>query len=154
MSWSTELAHEVARTAHEGTFDKAGNPYIRHPERVADIAAALLAESFARFGLDAGHVRAVALLHDVVEDTTTTLEDLRALGAPSEVLSALALLTHAPGEEYGGYVRRLAQDPLARVVKLADNLDNADESRLALLPPATADRLRAKYARVRPLLEP
>ena len=154
MPWSPELAHAVARTSHEGMVDKAGNPYLGHPERVALLAEALSAGPFARFDLDPEHVRSVALLHDVLEDTSTTLLDLERLGAPPQVLAALTLLTHPDGEPYEAYVRRVAEDPLARVVKLADNLDNGDESRLALLPEATAARLRTKYARVRPLLEP
>ena len=87
-----------------------------------------------------------ALLHDVVEDTAWTLEALATAGVPASVLTVVDLLTKRPGEHYEAAVRRAAAHPCARIVKLADNRDNSDEARLALLAPALAEKLRAKYA--------
>ena len=83
-----------------------------------------------------------ALLHDVVEDTAWTLEALATARVPASVLEVVDLLTKRPGDA----VRRAAAHPCARIVKLADNRDNSDEARLALLAPALAEKLRAKYA--------
>ena len=100
-------ALEIAWNAHKGQTDKAGNPYIRHPLTVAG-------------KMDTEEEIAVALLHDVVEDTEVTLNDLEKEGFPEAVLEALRLLTHSPEEDYFTYIRRLKENPLARKVKLAD----------------------------------
>jgi (p)ppGpp synthase/HD superfamily hydrolase len=131
----------LAERAHAGQTDKVGEPYIEHVRRV--VAAV------ANHGDDA---QMAAALHDVVEDTAWTLEQLAGLGIPRPVLDAVDALTARPGEAYEAMVRRAAADPLARVVKLADNLDNADEGRLVRLDQGTAERLRAKYAMARALL--
>ncbi len=93
-----------------------------------------------------------AWLHDVVEDTGTTLADLQQAGAPPEVLSAVDALTKRPGEDYLDAVGRAAGHPVARLVKQADNADNSDERRLAELDPVKADRLRRKYGQARAVL--
>jgi (p)ppGpp synthase/HD superfamily hydrolase len=136
-----ELADILASTAHHGQVDKAGNPYVDHVRAVA----ALLTEH----GPDA--VMA-GLLHDVVEDTHITLDDLRELGYPERVVSAVDSVTRRPGEEYMDMVRRAAADPLGRLVKLADNAHNSDEERLSRLDPEQADWLRQKYAKARVVL--
>jgi len=134
-------ARALATRAHAGQVDRAGVDYVRHPEAVA---AALAAEGPA--------AEMAGWLHDVVEDTDVTLDDLRAAGYPPEVVSAVDAVTRRPGEDYLDLVRRAAADPIGRLVKLADNRHNSDESRLAALPPDQADRLRAKYAAAREIL--
>ena len=125
-------AHAVAAAAHAGQADKAGRPYIEHPERVA----ARLADPDAQV---------VALLHDVLEETELTADDLRAAGATARQVEALEALCHAdhvPNEEYWAALRRV---PLARLVKVADLADNTDPARIALLDPARQDYFRTKY---------
>lgn len=136
-------ADRLAEQAHHGQVDKAGRPYIDHPRAVA---ALLLVQGH---GTDAAMA---GLLHDVVEDTAITLDDLRAAGYPELVVAAVDSVTRRPGESYMALIRRAAADPLGRLVKLADNETNADPERLALLDDATAERLRAKYARARAVL--
>jgi len=86
-------------------------------------------------------------LHDLLEDTPVTADDLRSAGCAPRVVSAVEALTRRPGEDYEAFVARAARDPIARVVKRADVADNADEDRLALLSDGLAARLRSKYAR-------
>jgi (p)ppGpp synthase/HD superfamily hydrolase len=141
MTATVEDALDLATRAHAGQVDKAGNPYIDHPRAVA----ALVAEH--------GDVaRMAALLHDVVEDTDVTLDDLRAAGYPETVVTAVDSVTRRDGEDYLDLVRRAAADPVGRLVKLADNAHNSDEARLALLPVERAEQLRQKYAAARAIL--
>lgn len=127
-------ALRLAAAAHDGQVDKAGGPYLAHPLRVAARLA------------DHGPVAiAAGLLHDVVEDSANTLEDLEAAGIPAEVCDAVDALTRRPGEPYAQAVQRAAAHPLARRVKAADLADNLDPARLAVLTPATRERLQAKY---------
>lgn len=132
-------ASAVAMQAHERQVDKAGNPYIAHPARVA----ALVAE---QAGTDARHA-AVAWLHDVVEDTEVTLDDLRRQGFPEEVVAAVDAVTKRSGEPMEAYYLRVRSNPLAGPVKRADLADNRSPARLAQLDPATQDRLLTKYTR-------
>lgn len=142
MPRTVEDARALAVAAHRDQIDKAGRPYIEHP---AAVAAAL-----APYG-DAAVM--AGWLHDVVEDTEVTLEQLAGLGFPPAVVAAVDAVTRRPGETYLNAVRRCAADPIGRLVKLADNTHNSDETRLALLDESTAARLRAKYARARTILE-
>ena len=109
-------AAKIASEAHVGQYDKAGYPYIMHPYHLAE-----------GFSDEASVI--VALLHDVVEDTDWTLEALEKEGFSREVIKALSLLTHAKGVPYLEYVARIAGDPLARRVKIADLRHNLDETR-------------------------
>lgn len=139
-----QLAQTIAAAAHTGQVDKAGAPYITHPERVAkrldgDLSA-----------------QAAAWLHDVVEDTGTPaatleqlesrLDELRAKGIPPEVVRAVGALTRLVDEDPDSYYARVAADPVALKVKRADLADNSDPQRLAALDEATRRRLQAKYA--------
>jgi (p)ppGpp synthase/HD superfamily hydrolase len=141
MSPTVQDALDLATSAHAGQVDKAGRPYIEHPRTVAALVA-----------VHGEAAEMAALLHDVVEDTDVTLDDLRAAGYPDEVVSAVDSVTRRAGEAYIDMVCRAAADPIGRLVKLADNANNSDEARLAKLPPEQARRLREKYAQARRVL--
>lgn len=130
----------LAEEHHGEQTDKAGHPYMGHIRRVVD-------------AVDSPQAKLAAALHDIVEDTHMTAERLVALDCPPEVVRAVEALTRREGEDYETFVARAAKDPIARVVKRADVADNGDKSRLALLPPIQADRLRAKYARAAEILD-
>ncbi len=123
-----ERAIAIAAVAHEGQIDKAGAPYILHPLRV-----------MAAQGTDESRI--VAVLHDVVEDTDITLEDLRNQAHFSEpILQTLALVTRRPEDSYEDFVERCAFDPIARAVKLADLEDNLNALRLTTFGAKSAER--------------
>jgi (p)ppGpp synthase/HD superfamily hydrolase len=135
-------ATALAERAHAGQVDKAGQPYIGHLRRVST--------RLRPYGVDA---QIAGVLHDILEDTEVTAGDLVREGVPHHVIAAIESVTRIPGETYMDLVHRAAAHPLGRLVKLADNLDNADEERLKALDPVIAARLRAKYARAREVLE-
>ena len=110
-------ALRLAYRAHAGQLDRGGVPYIFHPYHLAE-------------QMDDERSICVALLHDVVEDTPVTLEEIQR-EFPSEIAEAVALLTHDPSTDYFAYVRRLKANPLAKKVKLADLMHNADQARCA-----------------------
>jgi (p)ppGpp synthase/HD superfamily hydrolase len=126
-----ERAIAIAAEAHAGQKNKDGGPYILHPVRVM-----MRVE-----GLDA---QTAAILHDVVEDTPWTLDQLRAEGFSESVLAAVDSLTHREGEEYVDYVARAGSNPLARRVKLADLEDNMNIMRLGEVRDKDLERVR-KY---------
>ena len=137
-----DQAIALAVRVHADQRDKGGAPYILHPLRVM----------FAVGTADPDRA-IVAVLHDVVEDSGYTLSDLSAAGFSARVIDALALLTHKRGDPYMEYVARLAANPDARAVKLADLADNLDESRLPG-PPTELDLQRlAKYRKARAFLK-
>jgi (p)ppGpp synthase/HD superfamily hydrolase len=130
-----ETAISIAVQAHQGQFDKSGQPYILHPLRVM-------------FRCEGDLARTVAILHDVIEDTSTTVEDLRTSVFSEEVLAAPDCVTKCEGETYEAFVERAAGNPIARQVKLADLEDNMDLRRLpsADLSPRAVDRLNRYIA--------
>ena len=133
-----ERAVEIAAQAHAGALDKSGMPYLLHPLRVM-LNVSLPAD------------RIAAVLHDVVEDTTVTLEDLRREGFSVEILEAVDALTKRKGETRMQSGRRAQSVPVARRVKLADVKDNMDLSRIT--HPTAADFTRIEeYVHVRDLL--
>ena len=132
MAGTLERAIAIAAAAHEGQVDKAGAPYILHPLRMMLAVATPAA-------------RMVAVLHDVVEDTSVTLEQLREEGFPDSVVEAVDALTKRDSENYEAFIRRVAPIPIAREVKLADLRDNADLSRIA--DPTEKDRARIEKYR-------
>jgi hypothetical protein len=127
-----EKALQIAAKAHEGQKDKDGQPYILHPLRVMH----------AVHGLEA---QIVAVLHDVVEDTSVTLDELRAAGFSATILEGVHCVTHGKEESYADYVIRCKVHPIGRKVKLADLEDNSRLTRLLLRP----DRLKNDVARMR-----
>ena len=134
-----EDAIVFAAERHRGQRDKAGEPYILHPLRVA-------------LRVRTDRERLAAVLHDVVEDTGVTLDELRERGLDESVVAAIETLTKRDGEDYRAFIERVAQNPIARAVKLADLADNLDPERLAALPAEEQQRLRAKYELARELL--
>ena len=133
-----EKAIEIAARAHAGQMDKGGNPYILHPLRL------MLSQSDPA-------ARIAAVLHDVVEDTPVTLDDLRQAGFAADVLTAVDALTKRAGEGRLSAARRAAANPIARLVKLADVADNMDLRRIS--DPTERDFARLKeYEQVRALL--
>jgi (p)ppGpp synthase/HD superfamily hydrolase len=133
-----ERAIALAATAHAGQVDKAGQPYILHPLRVMLRVAS-------------EHERMAAVLHDVVEDTSVTLQVLVEEGFASEVVAAVEALTKRPGESRLQAAERAAANPVARVVKLSDNAENMDLSRIA--NPTDRDYARLEeYKLVREML--
>ncbi|OPZ85140.1 MAG: Bifunctional (p)ppGpp synthase/hydrolase SpoT [bacterium ADurb.Bin429] len=118
--------------AHAGQTDKAGEPYILHPLRVM-------------LRMTTRETRLAAVLHDVIEDTAYTADDLRALGCPEDVIQAVLALSRRPDEDYFDFVRRAAAHPIARPVKLADLEDNMNLTRL----PHVTEKDRQRLARYR-----
>jgi len=126
-----EKAIAIAVNAHVGQVDKAGAPYILHPLRMMHRA-------------ETDTERIVAVLHDVVEDTAVTADDLRREGFPDEIMGALECVTKRAGETYDASLARAASNPIARRVKLADLEDNMDVRRLQTVTERDAKRL-SKY---------
>lgn len=134
----------LAAEAHRGQADKAGEPYILHPLRVM-------------FRIrDQGHrveVQCAAVLHDVVEDTAVTLEDIAAALSP-EVAALVNAVTRRPGEVYEDFVRRAAEHPEARAIKTADVQDNLSRiGQLAEVSPELAGRLEERYRKALSVLQ-
>ncbi len=134
-----EKAIEIAAKAHSGQTDKAGAPYILHPLRVM-------------LRVTTPYEQMAAVLHDVVEDTSITLDDLRAEGFSEKVVAAVDALTKRDGETRVDTAKRAAANPIARFVKLADNAENMDFSRIPNPTPKDVKRIE-EYAEVRKLLE-
>lgn len=133
-----ERAIEIAAKAHAGQTDKAGEAYILHPLRVM-------------LSLTTENERIAGVLHDVLEDTNVTLEQLKLEGFANEVLVALVALTKERGESRMQAAARAKKDPIARAVKLADNKDNSNISRIK--SPTEKDFARLEeYRAVRELL--
>jgi (p)ppGpp synthase/HD superfamily hydrolase len=133
-----EGAAAIAEQAHADQVDKAGAPYITHPTRVAG-------------AVEGEEAKVVALLHDVVEDSEWTLDQLRDEGFSDAVIKAIDALTHKDRDGYFDAVRRAKADPLARIVKLADLADNSDRTRLGEVTEEDERRLE-KYAKARDIL--
>ncbi len=132
----TKKAMQLCFAAHKDQKDKSGMPYVFHPFHLAE-------------QMTDENTTVTALLHDVVEDTPYTLDDLAAMGFPSQVVQAIGLMTHKDGEDYLLYVARLKDNPIARAVKLADLRHNSDLSRLDLVDEkalARAEKYRAAIA--------
>lgn len=134
-----EKALAIAQVAHQGQKDKGGVPYIQHPLAVAS-------------KMDTEDEVIVALLHDVVEDSEYTFEDLEKEGFSDHVIDALKLLTHDPKVPYMDYIRNLKDNKLARKVKLADLNHNSQLSRLNHEPTMADLKRLKKYEAAKQLL--
>lgn len=135
---SLGAAFELAFENHLGQTDKAGEPYIAHVVRVAS-------------GVSDETARIAALLHDVVEDTGVSLNDVE-LQFGTEVRNAVDAVTKRKGEEITDYYARVAANPMGLAIKYADLGDNGNPERLARLPEELSARLQKKYAFARSYL--
>lgn len=117
---TVEIAENLANNKHYGQVDKAGKPYIDHPARIAA-------------SVDFPEAKMVAWMHDILEDTDTTVEELLELGFSTEVVNAIIALTKNHGESRIDAAHRTAKNWLAVVVKVADVQDNMNLSRLPVI---------------------
>ena len=129
----TKKALSICFAAHKDALDKSGAPYVFHPFHLAEQMEDEISCT-------------VALLHDVVEDTYVTEEDLEK-EFPEEVVRAVMLLTHLEGTDRQVYLENIRRDPVARRVKIADVMHNCDETRCAGsdIPPERILHWRNKY---------
>ena len=137
----TKKALCLCFTAHRDQVDKSGLPYVFHPFHLAE-------------QMPDEDTTVTALLHDVIEDTDYTLQDLQDMGFSSAVLEALALLTHEDTVPYFDYVAALKTNPIARTVKLADLRHNSDLTRLDVIDDSARRRAEKYQAAIALLLEP
>lgn len=128
----TKKALKLCFEAHKDQVDKSGMPYVFHPFHLAE-------------QMSDERSTIVALLHDVIEDTEYTFEDLRKMGFEDEVIEALVLMTHDDSVPYMTYVAAIKQNPIAKAVKLADLEHNSDLSRLDIIDEKALKR-KEKYA--------
>lgn len=135
----TKKAIKLCFEAHKDQVDKSGMPYVFHPFHVAE-------------QMKDEVTTIVALLHDVVEDTKYTLDDIAARGFGQDVVDALALMTHDKDVPYLEYVAKLKNNPVARAVKLADLAHNSDPTRLDVVDEKAEERFE-KYKKAIAILE-
>ena len=127
----TKKALKLCFEAHKEQVDKTGLPYVFHPFHLAE-------------QMDDELSTVCALLHDVVEDTDITLDDLLKLGFSQSVIDVLALLTHEDGVPYMDYVAKISTNPIATKVKIADLKHNSDNTRLTVVDERAEERCK-KY---------
>lgn len=135
----TKKALELCFEAHKEQKDKSGLPYVFHPFHLAE-------------QMKTEETTIVALLHDVAEDSSYTLDDIAAMGFGDAVMQALALLTHDKAVRYEHYVEAIKSNPIAKTVKLADLRHNSDISRLDVMDEEALERL-GRYQNAIKLLE-
>jgi len=128
-----ERAISIACKAHENQKDKAGEPYILHPLRVM-------------LNMKEEHQKIVAVLHDVIEDTSIEFSDLKKEGFSDIVLESLQCLTRNKDENYNHYIDKIKENKTALQVKLSDLSDNMNISRLKKVSDHDMERLK-KYHR-------
>jgi len=126
---SLERAIEIAVIAHKGQVDRAGAPYVLHPLRMM-------------LRMQTDQEKIIAVLHDVIEDTAWTFDDLRNEGFSEEIIAAVDCLTRREDESYDDFVRRTSVNALARRVKVADLEDNMDIRRYGTLHEKDLSRLQ------------
>ncbi len=136
---NTKKALKLCFEAHKNQLDKSGMPYVFHPFHLAE-------------QMENEEMTIVALLHDVVEDTDYTFEDLKHMGFAESIIEALSLLTHDDTVAYMDYVLAIKDNPIAKAVKLADLRHNSDLSRLDIVDEKALTR-REKYLKAIELLE-
>lgn len=135
---ATKKAMKLCFQAHKDQTDKSGIPYVFHPIHLAE-------------QMKDEDTTVVALLHDVVEDTTYTPEDLAAMGFNDRVIAAIRLMTHDENIPYMEYVAKIKENPIAKAVKLADLAHNSDTTRLDTVDAKAAARVE-KYTKAIRLL--
>ncbi|WP_222128611.1 GTP pyrophosphokinase [Paenibacillus xylanexedens] len=112
-----ELAISIALQAHKGQRDKGEHPYILHPLAVMNRVESM-------------EEKIVAVLHDVIEDSEVTIEELRGLGFSEEILTAIQLLTRSTEDSYEEFIEKTTTNRTARKVKIADIQENMNISRI------------------------
>ena len=132
-------AIEIATNAHKDQIDKGGAPYILHPTAVAA-------------GVETTEQKIVAYLHDVIEDTDITAEDLLAASFTTDIVEAIKVLTREKGVPYMSYLQAVKKNELAKVVKMSDIKHNMDLSRIENPTQRDFDRLD-KYKKALLFLE-
>lgn len=137
----TKKAMILAYNAHHGQTDRGGVPYIFHPFHLAE-------------QMTDEYTTCAALLHDVVEDTNVTIDEL-SKHFPKEVIDAVVLLTHEADVPYLEYVEKIKRNPIARTVKLADLHHNCDPTRLpnGAMDEGVIRRYENKYKKALEVLE-
>lgn len=135
----TKNALKLCFEKHKEQKDKTGLPYVFHPFYLAT-------------QMDDEYTTVCALLHDVVEDSDVTFEDLINDGYPMEVIEALKLLTHNSEDDYFEYVRKICTNELAVKVKIADLKHNSDLSRLDVIDEYALKR-NEKYKKALELIQ-
>ena len=135
----TKLAMKICFKAHAHQLDKSGLPYVFHPFHIAE-------------QMKDEDTTIVALLHDVVEDSDITLDDLKKYGFSEDVISAVAAMTHSPNIDYMDYIAQVKKNPLAAAVKLEDLRHNSDLTRLEEVTAKDIKR-NEKYKKAIELLE-
>jgi (p)ppGpp synthase/HD superfamily hydrolase len=135
----TNLAMKLCFAVHKEQSDKSGLPYVFHPFHLAE-------------QMTDEDSTVVALLHDVLEDSALTLQELRDMGFGERVIEAIALLTHDPAVPYMDYVAQLKPNALAKAVKLADLRHNSDMTRFEQITPRDVARAE-KYRKAMAYLE-
>lgn len=126
-----EKAIQIAFEAHQRQTDKAGAPYILHLIRVMNAG-------------QTDNEKICGILHDLVEDTKWTFEDLKKEGFSEEIINALECVTKQPNEPYSQFIERIKKNPLAVKVKINDLKDNMDITRLTFITEKDTQRLN-KY---------
>lgn len=135
----TKKAMKLCFEAHKEQVDKSGLPYVFHPFHLAE-------------QMQTEETTVVALLHDLVEDTDYTIEDLTGMEFSKNITDAIALMTHTADVAYMDYVRKIKNNPIAKAVKLADLKHNSDLTRLDVVDEKALNR-REKYLKAIELLE-
>ncbi len=135
----TKLAMKICFKAHAHQLDKSGLPYVFHPFHIAE-------------QMKDEDTTIVALLHDVVEDSDITLNDLKKYGFSEDVISAVAAMTHSPNIDYMDYIAQVKKNPIAAAVKLEDLKHNSDLTRLEEVTAKDIQR-NEKYKKAMELLE-
>lgn len=136
----TKKAMLLCYEAHRGQTDKSGVPYVFHPIHLAE-------------QMRDEDTTVTALLHDVIEDTVYTFDDLVKMGFSENVITALKLLTHDKSVPYMEYVAKIKENPVAKAVKLADLAHNSDLSRLNSIDDKARSRIQKYEAAKKLLLE-
>ena len=141
MSYSIDIAaaRALATKAHEGQTDKAGLPYITHPERIAS-------------RMENPEAQVIGWLHDTVEDTPITLRDIEAAFGP-ETAAAVDAISRRDGEPWSDYLERVAANPMARQVKISDLIDNSNLSRIPHVTLKDVERQKKYNKALKKLLE-
>ena len=114
---SVDLAKKICVYAHKGQYDKAGIPYFEHPFVVASY-------------MDTEEEKIVAYLHDVLEDTTISVDELSKCDFSNNVIESLKVITRNPDDDYQSYIKKISKNKIARKVKMADLIHNSDLSRI------------------------